>query len=97
MVLGKPEAILCPEAESFLTTAKPKNVNENTLGENYEENRNESNDVCLPVNSPRGVGGLGKFCLHRQRHWHRQSVLRSCLNGTRRMRGAERQVRHHGQ
>jgi hypothetical protein len=74
-----------------------KKTNEITLGENDEENRVASSVVCLPADSPRGMGFVGEFHLHRHRHCHRQSILRTCLDGTRCVRRAEQQVRHHGQ
>ena len=53
--------------------------------------------VCLSADGPCGVGGMGEFHLYRHRHWHRQSILRPCLDRTGCVRGAEQQVRHHGQ
>ena len=52
--------------------------------------------TCL-LTAPAVWASWGKLRLHRHRNWYRQSILRTCLDRTGCVRGAERQVRHHGQ
>jgi uncharacterized repeat protein (TIGR03803 family) len=61
-----------------------------------KKNCGESIVVGVCAKGRRDAGCSGKFQFHRHRRWHRQSILRLCLERTSPVRSAQQQVRHEG-